>query len=112
MKYRGQISLDKELTFTQAGKLYTYLNVHKYPISIGPDGRSITAFSLLHADKPENALACTLAHMIVPFGLRAVGVIAIDAEIETEESYEIIVIKNMVKKHKDGQITTVDPTER
>lgn len=112
MKYRGQINLDRELTFTQAGKLYTYIHVHKFGLSLSSDGRSILALPLQDTAKPEDALACLLAHMIVPLGLRAIGVIAVDAETEKEESYEIIVIKNMVKKHKDGQITTVDPIER
>jgi hypothetical protein len=106
MAFKGRITFDRELTFSKAREIALYCQEHKYGLMLTQDGRGLLARK---SDIPlEQAVSDLLEHVLKPAGLKVAGVI----RVLGEESYDVVVIKNMVKLYKSGQITTVTPTKR
>ena len=99
MRYDGLISFDRALTFAQAQVLLP----HMPPIAkINNDGKSIT----IKGDTEELDLS-TLVLNFYSLGIMIIGLIT--AYNDNNRIYDLIIIKNQIKKFDGEKITTILP---
>lgn len=105
IKYNGRIELDRELTYTQAQQLSQFfIACHQKCLEISNDGRAIQ-WNKIQATDLQYIIFDIIEKFIKPWKINASGVIEVICDKKIR--YEIIVLKNRVKIHRDGNISDV-----
>jgi hypothetical protein len=101
--YDGTIHLSSELTYSRACMVMTIQ--HEQCLEITKDGRGIT-WTGKEVTRLEQALANVMA-LLGTYNITGVGVIK--AYDDGVYAYDIVVLKNFVKVHFEGDLKTITP---
>lgn len=114
MRYRGRISFNKELTYSQAEhiKLFCTAKQTKRPydrahFKVTSDGIGLIWDGDEKAKNLEIALADIINLYISKWGIIAVGILNVTGN---KRMYDIVVLKNKVKIWEHNTITSVSPS--
>ena len=99
MRYKGNIFLEKELTYTQAQKLTKHLK----GLQINQNGK-IIQWDGTDVSNLENSIK-EIIPILKEYKMHPVG--TIEATTKDDHTYQIIVIKNMVKVLHNGLIKNI-----
>ena len=107
MSYQGQITLSKELTYTQAQKLKEALNNSKPPLclELTTNGKALQWNGMETIDLARH-LHVVITSVISHWNIRAFGVISYRPKKPTLP-FDIVVLNNQVKLYREGKITSL-----
>ena len=113
MRFVGRIELSKELSFTQAEQLREFFSrshtgtYFRACLKISEDGRALCWDGSDEKVKLEYVFADVIKLFLKGWGIFCTGVVCVIGP-KSEKSYEIVVLKSIVKVVQDKNIVTIN----
>jgi hypothetical protein len=111
MEYDGTVHLNRELSFSEAGRLTEFLTgtytdrlYTRTGLTILADGRRLIwdgDYKIVNME----AVMADLMLLLTEMNIRACGII--DAKENDKKKFQIVILKNMVKVAQDGEIKNI-----